>query len=116
MTHQGTWLAFEEGHTIGIKGVHGGTIIRDEVYAEGARITLERDCLRVPYAITASVYGLGDHTRFIADEPTALHAYQHMRGELADIAELMPGDDEADDAETYDAAQLAFGAFSERYP
>lgn len=116
MTNQGTWLAFEEGHTIGLKGIQGGTIIRDEVYNEGARITLERDCLRVPYAITTSVYGLGDHTRFIADEPTALHAYEQMRGEVAEIAELMPGDDEADDAETYEAAQLAFDAFSERYP
>ena len=115
MTNQGTWLAFEEGHTIGIRGIQGGTIIRDEVYNEGARITLERDCLRVPYAITATVYGLGDHTRFIADEPTAQHAYALMRGEIADIAELMPGDDEADDAETYEAAQLAFDAFSERY-
>ena len=115
MTNPGTWLAFEEGHTIGLRGVQGGTIVRDEVYAEGARITLERDCLRVPYAITTSVYGLGDHTRFIADEPTALHAYVQMRDEIAAIAELMPVENEGDDAETYDAAQLAFDAFSERY-
>jgi hypothetical protein len=113
--NDGVWLAFEDGHTIGLRGVQGGSIIRDEVYREAARITLERDCLRVPYAITTSVYGLGDHTRFIADEPSAIHAYESMRSEVAEIADLMPGDDEADEAETYDAAQLAFDAFSERY-
>lgn len=115
MSH-GTWLAYEEGNTIGLKGVQGGTIIRDELYNGGARMTLERDCLRVPYAITTSVYGLGDHTRFIADEPTAIHEYEKMRAEVAQLADLMPGDDEADDADTLDAAQLAFDAFSERYP
>jgi hypothetical protein len=112
----GTWLAYDDGNTIGLQGVQGGTIIRDELYNEGARITLERDCLRVPYAITTSIYGLGDHTRFIADEPSAMHAYDVMRGEVAEIADLMPGDQESDEAETFDAAQLAFDAFSARYP
>ncbi len=49
-------------------GAEGGKVIADEQHDGGARITLERDCLRAPYAITCTVYGWAYHTRFLADE------------------------------------------------
>ena len=84
------WHPFEDGETIGMTGAEGGRIIADEQHDGGARITLERDCLRAPYAITSTVYGWLYHTRFIADEPTAKQAYDDMKPALEQIIALLP--------------------------
>ena len=109
------WTPFEDGRTIGIKGSEGGTVTNDEQIEGGARITLERDCLRAPYAITCIVYGWAYHTRFIADEPTARQAYNEMKDGLAEIIALMP---EVDLDATLDAAPVdeAIAEFVERFP
>lgn len=110
-----TWIPFEDGRTIGIKGAEGGKVSNDEQIDGGARITLERDCLRAPYAITCVVYGWAYHTRFIADEPTARQAYNEMKDGLAEIVNLMPqpSDDETPDAERIEEA---IEDFVERFP
>jgi hypothetical protein len=109
------WHPYEEGRTVGQKGSEGGTIIRDDEHSYGARITLERDCLRVPYAITCGVYGLMMHTRFIADEPTAQHAYDQMQSALNTILALLPREDDPDFIEKYDSASDAMHEFVERF-
>ena len=38
------WKDFDNSKSIGIKGSEGGKIIADFEHAEGARITLEKDC------------------------------------------------------------------------
>ncbi|MFO7322066.1 MAG: hypothetical protein DIU68_010065 [Chloroflexota bacterium] len=108
------WQPYDEGRTIGATGANGGDIIRDEEHPNGARITLERDCLRVPYAITCSVYGFGTHERFIADEPTAMHIYEGMKGELEAILRLVPTEGDAEQEARFDAAAEAFEAFVAR--
>ncbi|MFN8448181.1 MAG: hypothetical protein U0521_06235 [Anaerolineae bacterium] len=84
------WKPFEDGATIGIKGAEGGTISADEQHDGGARITLERDCLRAPFAITCVIYGWAYHTRFLADEPTAKQSYDDMKAALVEIVRLLP--------------------------
>jgi hypothetical protein len=115
MNHTGAWQPFEDGKTIGIKGVEGGKVVADEQIEGGARITLERDCLRAPYAITCVIYGWAYHTRFLADEPTAKQQYEAMKAGLAEIVKLMPPPDgeETPDAEKM---EMAVEDFMVRFP
>ena len=88
------WQPYENGQTIGHTGSEGGIIQRDEDYAGASRITLEQGCLRAPYAITCGVYGLLVHTRFLADDETALYAMDSMKTALAAIVDLLPADED----------------------
>ena len=109
------WSPFEDGRTIGIKGVEGGTVIADEQHESGARITLEGQCLRAPFAITCVIYGWAYHTRFFADEATAKQAYNEMSIALEDILVLLP---QTDLEGTLDADEVeqAVDDFKERFP
>lgn len=102
------WQPFEDGRTLGRTGAEGGTIILDEEHPGGARLTLERGCLRAPFAITCGVYGWLVHTRFVADEETAQHACAAMKHALAEIVALIPAEDTPDAVERLDAAAAAF--------
>lgn len=108
-----TWQPYENGTTIGDRGNEGGVIIRDELHPVGARITLEQDCLRAPHAITAVIYSWLMHTRFIADEPTALLEYGKMQASLTDIVRLIGEDGIPADLDAMDAAT---NTFIENYP
>ncbi|MFN8527552.1 MAG: hypothetical protein U0670_02960 [Anaerolineae bacterium] len=115
-THPAAWEPYEQGSTIGERGNEGGRIIRDEIYPAGAseaRITLEQDCLRAPHAITAVIYEWIMHTRFIADEPTALSEYGKMQKALAAIADQFGEDGLPTDTNQMDTA---INAFIEAYP
>lgn len=107
------WQPFEEGRTVGHTGSEGGIIAHDEEHPGGARITLERGCLRAPFAITCGVYGWMVHTRFLADDETAQHAYSQMKTALSRIVDLLP-DENAADADT-DSLTNAITAFTERF-
>jgi hypothetical protein len=109
------WTPFEDGATIGIKGAEGGTVIADEQHEGGARITLERDCLRAPFAITCVVYGWAYHTRFLADEATAKQAYDDMKAGLEEIVKLLP-QSEGDETPDAERVEMAVENFVERYP
>lgn len=114
--HPSHWQPFEDGGTLGLHGSEGGAIIRDEEHPGGARITLERDCLRVPFAITCGIYGWAAHTRFFADEPSALYAYDEMKPSLADIVALLPDADDPNVEDRADVVSEAIEAFVERFP
>lgn len=95
------WLSYEDGATLGLTGAEGGAIIADEEHPAGARITLERDCLRVPYAITLVIYDWTYVTRYIADLPLAEHEYAQIKTSLdTDVFPYMlsaqGGDDDVD--------------------
>lgn len=76
------WISYKAGSSIGGLGSENGTILYDEEFDGGCRITMEK-CPRY-YAITCGVYGSMVHTVF--------------RG--------------ADDAkDTYDAMKLGLGKF-----
>ncbi len=99
----GHWSPYEGGDTAGQTGPEGGVIWKDEEHANGARITLERDALLgAPFAITCGIYGWLVHTRFFADEPTALAQYQGMQQALARIAGLVVAERSAEVAEAVD--------------
>jgi hypothetical protein len=110
------WLPFDGGSSIGREGSEEGIIVRDETHPHGARITLERDLLLVPFAITCAIYGWIMHTRYFATEAEAQQAFDEMKPELAKILSLIPaaGDPEADAA--FPAIVRALDDFIERYP
>lgn len=108
------WNPYEDGATIGMRGAEGGTIILDEEHTLGARITLERDSLRVPCAINVDIYGWMVHTRFFTDEGAGRHQCGLMQADIENVLHLLPGPDA--DIETYDAFELALSDFAERFP
>lgn len=61
------WSDFENGMTIGTIGSESGTILQDIENSNGARITLEKKCGGIPFAITTGIYGLLFHTHFERD-------------------------------------------------
>lgn len=61
------WLPFDNSKSIGTNGSEGGKIIEDFENIDGARITLEKDCGDIPYAITLGIYGLMLHTHFASN-------------------------------------------------
>lgn len=98
------WSPMDGGATEARTGGEGGVIWRDEEHADGARITLERDALMgAPFAITCGVYGWMVHTRFFADEPTALAQYEAMKPALADIAGKVVSEHSAEAADAIEA-------------
>ena len=111
-----TWTAYEQGGTLGKKGREGGVIRVDEEYTGAARIMLEKNCLRAPYAITSSVYGFMLHTRFVADDETAQYALDEMKAALAAIVQLIPDEDDPNEGSQIDAVDNAVESFMRRYP
>lgn len=104
------WLNYEDGKTIGTTGSEGGVILRDEECPNGARITLEEEThMGVPFAITCGVYGWMVHTRFIADMPTAVDAYDKMKLGLEDVLASL-------ESEEADVIETAMQDFADRYP
>jgi hypothetical protein len=103
LSHETRWLRFENGQTVGQHGSEGGTIILDEVHAEGARITLEhiakRRLCRAPvitFAITCGVYDWMVHTRFFTLQEEATQAFQQMKAGLEQVLAQLPPEDAPD--------------------
>lgn len=76
------WEFAENGKTINTYGTESGEILRDEEYKHSCRITLEKNCGSIPYAITCGVYGLMVHTVYAGSEQEALAKYDAMKNEL----------------------------------
>ncbi|OYU95487.1 MAG: hypothetical protein CFE21_10105 [Bacteroidetes bacterium B1(2017)] len=76
------WLPFEDGKTIGTLGSEGGSIVMDLEHVKGARVTLERECGSIPFAITIGIYGLLFHTHFEGDSE---HAERYVELKKAQI-------------------------------
>ena len=83
-----SWHRFENGGTLGRVGAEEGTIVRDEEYSLGARISLERDCRAAPFAITCGIYGWLMHTRFFSSKYEAEMQYEGMKSALAMLLEV----------------------------
>lgn len=90
------WHGFDGGKSIGLPGSEAGVIVLDEENAAGARVTLERDGVTAPFAITCGIHGWMVHTHFLATEPQAREALQNMKAELSRILDLIPHDDDPD--------------------
>ena len=107
------WIPFESGTSLGATGSEDGTILRDELNPDGARITLERTGSR--FAITCGVYGWMMHTRFFANESDAVVAYEEMKPAVVEILSRLPDDDDAMEAAVGQVAAV-LNEFVERFP
>jgi 2-keto-4-pentenoate hydratase len=110
------WQPFEAGQTLQRTGMEGGTILLDDEHPAGARITLEAECLRAPYAVTCGVYGWLVHTRFFTDDESAQFAVEEMKPVLEAIVLMLPDEDDPAPDVKMDAVSDAISAFSERFP
>lgn len=90
------WNVFNNGLTIGTLGTENGTIIKDEEHSNGARITLEKDANKIPYAITCGIYGLMFHTVYSSNEVDSLQKYNCMKEDIHSILEELNEDNASD--------------------
>ena len=77
------WLPYNRGRSIGIKGSEGGTIVRDEEYPLGARMTIKQGKDYV--SVSCNISGMIDHTRFFKGMRAAEREYSTMQAELAKV-------------------------------
>ena len=82
------WSDFENGKTIGTKGSESGTIIQDIENSNGARVTLEKECGNIPFAITLGIYGLMFHTHFESDKNNATEYVERKKKQINKVFEL----------------------------
>lgn len=92
------WTAFEDGATVGGRGSEGGTIDLDEEHDLGARITLEVDAGRIPFAITCGVYGWMCHTCYFGSREIAEAEYSRMKHALRGLLDLISVPNDVPDA------------------
>ena len=88
------WSDFEGGKTIGTKGSESGTIIQDIENSNGARVTLEKECGNIPFAITLGIYGLMFHTHFESDKNKAIEYVERKKNQINKVFELYDSTEE----------------------
>lgn len=82
------WADYDNQKTIGTKGSEDGKIIKDIEHSDGARITLEKDCGNIPFAITIGIYGLMFHTIFVNNLAEADKFIQQLKSIIEAIFKL----------------------------
>ena len=80
-----SWLAYDDGRSIGRVSAEGGVILHDEEHVSGARVTLKRGSKYV--SVSCNVYGWMDHTRFFSTITEAQREYLLMRSSLGNMVE-----------------------------
>ena len=113
---QPTWETFEAGVTNGQSGSEDGIIIRDEIYARRARITLESETPIAPFAITCGIFGWMVHTRYFGTRAQADAEFAKMQKELARIANLLRSNSDDPQAEIPSNLPAEFRKFIKRFP
>lgn len=91
------WISYKAGSSIGGLGSENGTILYDEEFDGGCRITMEK-CPRY-YAITCGVYGAMVHTVFCGSN-NAKEIYEAMKLELGKF--MSSASTETEETEFYD--------------
>src|ERR1700733_10767229 len=109
------WQPFDEGRTIGTRGSEEGSIVVDEEHSLGGRLTLERNAVVAPFAITCGIYGWMMHTRYLSNEDEAVRAVGPMKNALDQILTSIPqSNDPAKDAKmrgVFEAIETFVGRF-----
>ena len=85
-----SWMQFDGGSSIGHEGSEEGVILLDEENELGARITLEKNGVTAPFAITCGIYGWMVHTHFLGVESEARTTFEQMKIDLMRIVDLIP--------------------------
>jgi len=78
-----SWLAYDDGRSIGKVSTEGGVILLDEEHEQGARITLKRGSGYI--SISCHIYGWTDHTRFFKATTDAQRDYVAMKAALGGV-------------------------------
>lgn len=79
---------------VGQTGSEDGTIRRDEVHPDGARITIEERTRVAPFAITCGIYGWMAHTCYASSMEDAERLCGDMKWALEGILEIIPMTDD----------------------
>ncbi|MGN6421507.1 MAG: hypothetical protein ACTHMC_28595 [Pseudobacter sp.] len=82
------WIPFDNKKSIGTKGSEGGKVIIDLENIEGARITLEKECGNIPFAVTIGIYGLMFHTHFDSSLESANTFMKYSKFRINKVFEL----------------------------
>lgn len=82
------WRPFDNTKSIGTKGSEGGIIINDFENIQGARITLEKDCGNIPFAVTLGIYGLMFHTHFGSNLESANSFIKNSKFKINKVFEM----------------------------
>ena len=82
------WTLFDNSKTIGTIGSEGGKIIEDFENIDGARITLEKSCGNIPFAVTLGIYGLMFHTHFDNNLDSAQAFIKSSKSKINKIFEM----------------------------
>jgi hypothetical protein len=82
------WVPFDNSKTIGTKGSEGGKIIEDLENIDGARITLEKDCNDIPFALTLGIYGLMFHTHLDSNLDNAHIFIRNSKSKINKLFEM----------------------------
>jgi hypothetical protein len=90
------WRPVDDGATIGQRGSENGVVILDEEHELGARITLERECRSIPFAITCGIYGWMFHTKYLGADEDGLAEVERMKAGLDRIIDMIPTKDDPD--------------------
>ncbi len=90
MTTETEWQPAYGGSTLGTPGSQGGTIVRDEAWAEHCQLTQEQDASRDFHALTCSVSGWLLHSRFFSTAAEADAAFEEMKPALVELVSRLP--------------------------
>jgi len=89
-----SWSMFETGRTLGEIGPRSGRILRDDVHANGARITLEEGAPQAPYVITCSIqHPAVEHVYATRASGTAARVFNAMKADLETLQRLIRAQD-----------------------
>lgn len=111
------WQLTLGGHTLGLPGQEGGTLIRDESLGEDrARLMLEEDAARGFWALTCTVPGWLVHTRYFTCGAEAHAALEAMRPEVEALVLALPAAPERPPGEATREAGARLADFLVRFP
>ncbi|UOK41602.1 MULTISPECIES: hypothetical protein [Flavobacterium] len=99
---ENNWIDIDNGNTIGTLGSEGGEIIVDIENIDGARITLEKECGTIPFAITFGIYGLMFHTHFENDLSSSKEYIELKKIQMNKVFKLYEVQEEERDDDWWD--------------
>jgi hypothetical protein len=82
-----SWLAYDDGRSIGKVSSEGGVILLDDEHPAGARLTLKRGNGYV--SVSCNLYGRMDHTRFFGTVSEAQREYGTMKSGITEVIDFI---------------------------
>lgn len=109
------WEKYNNGTTVGTNGSEEGIIISDEEF-NGARITLEKECRHIPFAITCGIDGWMVHTCYFSEHDKAEKQYKLIKGELEKIVNQIPNEGDLNKKEKIELVNKLIKNFIIKFP